>query len=156
MRLFAAAAIALSLGATSLGATAARAEECKLTPKDVVSQFMDEFYIQKKVRPAFEKWVDPGYIQHNPYAATGRDAAIGFLEKFVADNPGQKTTIHRIIADGNMVAVHSHGWMEGGDAAAKRGFAVVDIFRVEGCRVMEHWDVLSPVPEIAANTNTMF
>jgi predicted SnoaL-like aldol condensation-catalyzing enzyme len=142
--------------ALALTASAAQAKECKLTPKQVVSNFMDEFYIQKKVRSSFERWVDPGYIQHNPYAATGREAAIGFLEKFVAENPGQRTTIHRIIADGNLVAVHSHGWMENGDAAAKRGFAVVDIFRVEGCRVMEHWDVLSPVPEASANTNTMF
>ncbi|MDT0509133.1 nuclear transport factor 2 family protein [Novosphingobium sp. MMS21-SN21R] len=142
--------------ALALTTTAAHAEKCKLSPKQVVSEFMDEFYIQKKVRPAFEKWVDPGYIQHNPYAATGRDAAIAFLEPFVANNPTQKTTIHRIIADGNIVAVHSHGWNETGDAAAKRGFAVVDIFRVEGCKVMEHWDVLSPVPETSANTNTMF
>ncbi len=142
--------------ALALTTTAAHAEDCKLTPKEVVSQFMDEFYIQKKVRPAFEKWVDPGYIQHNPFAATGRDAAIAFLEPFVANNPTQKTTIHRIIADGNIVAVHSHGWNETGDAAAKRGFSVVDMFRVEGCKVMEHWDVMSPVPETSANTNTMF
>lgn len=145
--------IAIALALTT---SAAEAKTCKLTPKQVVSQFMDEFYMQKKVRSSFEKWVDPGYIQHNPFAATGRDAAIAFLEPFVANNPGQKTKIHRIIADGNMVAVHSHGWNEDGDAAAKRGFAVVDIFRVQGCRVMEHWDVLSPVPETSANTNTMF
>ena len=154
MRLFLAAALAaiVPVAAHAEGP----AETCKLTPKQVVSQFMDEFYMQKKVRSAFEHWVDPGYVQHNPYAATGRDAAVGFLEKFVADNPGQKTDIRRIIADGNIVAVHSHGWNEGGDAAAKRGFAVVDIFRIEGCKVMEHWDVLQPVPETAANTNTMF
>lgn len=145
--------IAIALALTT---TAAEAKTCKMTPKQVVSQFMDEFYMQKKVRSSFEKWVDPGYIQHNPFAATGRDAAIAFLEPFVANNPSQKTKIHRIIADGNMVAVHSHGWNEEGDAAAKRGFAVVDIFRVQGCRVMEHWDVLTPVPETAANTNTMF
>jgi predicted SnoaL-like aldol condensation-catalyzing enzyme len=145
--------IAIALALTT---TAAEAKTCKMTPKQVVSQFMDEFYVQKKVRSSFEKWVDPGYIQHNPFAATGRDAAIAFLEPFVANNPGQKTKIHRIIADGNMVAVHSHGWNEDGDAAAKRGFAVVDIFRVQGCRVMEHWDVLAPVPETSANTNTMF
>lgn len=154
MRLVLAAALALL--APAFASTAAHAEDCTLTPRQVVSQFMDEFYIQKKVRSSFERWVDPGYIQHNPYAATGREAAIGFLEKFVADNPGQKTTIHRVIADGDMVAVHSHGWNDNGDAAAKRGFAVVDIFRVQGCKVMEHWDVISPVPETAANTNTMF
>lgn len=139
-----------------LAAPAAHAETCKLTPKQVVTQFMQEFYIEKKVRSSFEKWVDPGYIQHNPYAQTGREAAIQFLTKFVEGNPGQKTDIRRIIADGNLVAVHSHGWQEDGTPEQKRGFAVVDIFRVEGCKVMEHWDVISPVPETAANTNTMF
>lgn len=134
----------------------AHAETCKLTPKEVVTQFLHEFYIEKKVRSSFETWVDPGYIQHNPYAATGREAAIQFLSKFVEDNPGQKTDIRRIIADGNLVAAHSHGWLENGTPEQKRGFAVVDIFRVEGCKVMEHWDVISPVPETAANTNTMF
>ena len=147
---------ALVAGCLVAGPAAAKAPACKLSPKQVVTRFMDEFYMKKQVRSAFERWVDPSYIQHNPYAATGRDAAITFLEKFVADNKGQKTDIRRIIADGKLVAVHSHGWNEGGDAAARRGFAVVDIFRVEGCRVMEHWDVLSPVPENAANTNTMF
>lgn len=144
--------IALAL----LAAPSAHAETCKLTPKQVVTQFMQEFYIEKKVRSSFERWVDPGYIQHNPYAATGREAAITFLTKFVEGNPGQKTDIRRIIADGNLVAVHSHGWQEDGTPEQKRGFAVVDIFRVERCKVMEHWDVISPVPETAANTNTMF
>ncbi|WP_421837285.1 nuclear transport factor 2 family protein [Novosphingobium sp.] len=135
---------------------AAQAGTCKLTPKQVVTQFLHEFYIEKKVRSSFEKWVDPGYIQHNPYAQTGREAAIAFLTKFVEGNPGQRTKIHRIIADGNLVAAHSHGWQEDGTPEQKRGFAVVDMFRVQGCKVMEHWDVISPVPETSANTNTMF
>ena len=139
-----------------LAAQAAHAETCKLTPKEVVTQFLQELYIEKKVRSSFEKWVDPGYIQHNPYAQTGREAAIAFLTKFVEGNPGQRTTIHRVIADGNLVAAHSHGWQEQGTPEQKRGFAVVDMFRVEGCKVMEHWDVISPVPETSANTNTMF
>ena len=54
----------------------AEAAECRPTPKEVVTQFMTKFYLDKKVREAFETWVEPGYIQHNPMAATGRDAAI--------------------------------------------------------------------------------
>jgi predicted SnoaL-like aldol condensation-catalyzing enzyme len=148
--------VIMAVALAVIGAQPAGAAACRLSPKQVVSRFMEEFYIQKKVKSSFERWVDPSYIQHNPFAATGRDAAVGFLQQFVEANQGQRTKIHRIIADGNLVAVHSHGWNEGGDAAAQRGFAVVDIFRVKGCRVMEHWDVLSPVPEKAANANTMF
>lgn len=143
----------LSLAALLLlSAAPAKAPVCKLTPKQVVTRFMDEFYIKGEVRHAFETWVDPTYIQHNPYAASGRDAAIAFLEPFMKANPGHQAEIKRILADGNMVMVHTHSRMK----PEERGSAVVDIFRVKGCKVMEHWDVLQPVPEKSANNNTMF
>ena len=138
----------------SLALTVANAEaaSCRLKPKQVVTRFMTRFYVDKKVREAFETWVDPGYVQHNPMAATGREAAIGFLEPFFAQHPDIHYSIARVIADGNLVAVHSHGKF----AADDRGVAVVDILRVEGCKVMEHWDVVQPVPEKSANSNGMF
>jgi len=140
----------LSLALTA--AHPAQASPCKLTPKQVVTKFMTTFYVDKQVRKAFETWVVPGYIQHNPYAATGRDAAIAFLEPFFANNPNMHYDLKRIIADGNLVAVHAHGSMGPTD----RGMSVVDILRVRGCKVMEHWDVVQPVPEKSANTNSMF
>jgi len=139
----------LSLALTAANASAA---DCRLTPKEVVTRFMTRFYVDKKVREAFETWVDPGYVQHNPMAATGREAAINFLEPFFAQHPDIHYSIARVIADGNLVAVHSHGRF----AADDRGVAVVDILRVEGCKVMEHWDVVQPVPEKTANSNGMF
>lgn len=140
-----------ALAAAALLPQPALAGTCKLTPKQVVTRFMTRFYIAKDVRGAFMTWVDPGYIQHNPMAATGRDAAIGFLEPFFNSNPGMKYEIKRVIADGNLVAVHAWGRMNDAD----RGMAVVDILRVRGCKVMEHWDVIQPVPERAANANGM-
>jgi predicted SnoaL-like aldol condensation-catalyzing enzyme len=144
--------LALCLAAFTLISANAVAANCTLQPKQVVTKFMTQFYVDKKVREAFETWVDPGYIQHNPMAASGRDAAINFLEPFFATHPDIHYTIARIIADGKLVAVHSHGVFAPGD----RGIAVVDILRVEGCKVMEHWDVVQPVPEKSANTNGMF
>lgn len=141
-----------TLALTAQPAAAAKPAKCKLTPKQVVTEFMTEFYIRKNVRGAFETWVDPGYIQHNPMAATGRDAAIAFLEPFFASNPAIRYEIKRVIADGKLVAVHAHGRF----SAEDRGIAVVDILRVEGCKVMEHWDVVQPVPEKSFNTNGMF
>lgn len=141
-----------ALALLALTAQPAQAARCKLSPKQVATRFMTQFYIQKDVRGAFERWVDPGYIQHNPMAATGRDAAIAFLEPFFAKNPAIHYEIKRILADGKLVAVHAHGRF----SAEDRGVAVVDILRIEGCKVMEHWDVVQPVPEKAANTNGMF
>ncbi len=128
------------------------AAECRLKPKEVVTRFINEFYVQKQVRAAFETWVEPGYIQHNPLAATGRDAAIAFLEPFFRTHPDATYSIKRIIADGNLVVVHSQATFTAGD----RGLAVVDILRVEHCKIAEHWDVAQPVPEKSANDNGMF
>jgi predicted SnoaL-like aldol condensation-catalyzing enzyme len=128
------------------------AAPCKLSPKQVVTRFMTTLYVDKKVRQAFETWVEPGYIQHNPLAQSGRDAAIAFLEPFFAQHPDINYSIKRIIADGNLVAVHSHGRFSADD----RGIAVVDILRVEGCKVAEHWDVVQPVAEQSVNSNGIF
>lgn len=144
--------LALSLLAALALPQTASAAQCRLTPKQVVTKFMTQFYLDKDVKGAFETWVDPGYIQHNPMAATGRDAAIAFLAPFFANNPQIHYEIKRIIADGSLVAVHSHGSFKPGDP----GVAVVDILRVKGCRVMEHWDVVQPVPAKSANENGMF
>ena len=135
-----------------LACALAHADECRLKPKEVVTKFMTEFYLQKRVRAAFETWVEPGYIQHNPLAATGREAAIAFLEPFFQSHPDASYSIKRIIADGNLVAVHSHAKFTADD----RGLAVVDILRVEHCKIAEHWDVAQPVPEKAVNSNGMF
>jgi predicted SnoaL-like aldol condensation-catalyzing enzyme len=136
----------------TFAAALAHADECRLKPKEVVTKFMTEFYLEKRVREAFETWVEPGYIQHNPLAATGREAAIAFLEPFFRNHPDTTYSIKRIIADGNLVAVHSHAVFTPGD----RGLAVVDILRVDHCKIAEHWDVAQPVPEKSANTNGMF
>src|SRR5580698_58716 len=108
-------ALVLLTAAFALPAAAADAAKCHLTPKQVVTRFMTTLYVDKKVREAFETWVDPGYIQHNPMAESGRDAAVGFLEPFFAAHPDIHYTIARIIADGNLVAVHSHGVFTAGE-----------------------------------------
>ena len=149
MKRFILTTIATSMALATLPALA---DTCRLKPKEVATRFMTTFYTEKKVREAFETWVVPEYIQHNPMAPNGRDAAIAFLEPFFAKNPDIHYSIKRIMADGNLVAVHSHGKFSRDD----RGIAVVDILRVENCKVVEHWDVVQPVPEKSANDNTMF
>ncbi len=107
---------------------------------------------KKKVREAFEKHVVPGYIQHNPGAATGREAAVTFLSAWVQQFPDLKYDFKRVFVDGNHVILHAHLTMNAQD----RGTALVDILRAENGKFVEHWDVLQAVPENAANSNTMF
>ena len=127
-------------------------DRCQLAPLEVVNQFSDLFYRQKKVGQAFEQWVHPDYIQHKPTLPNGREPVVSFLEKLLERYPDRIFTIHRVIASDDLVAVHYHSQSNPEDA----GFAVVDIFRVEDCLIVEHWDVVQPVPEQSANDNTMF
>ena len=125
---------------------------CELTPRQVVENFADLLYKQKKVREAFETWVHPDYIQHKPTLPDGREPVISFLEKLIERFPERTFTIHRIVASDDLVFVHYHSQATPDDP----GFAVVDMFRVEDCLMVEHWDVVQPVPEESANDNTMF
>ena len=58
------------------------------------------------------------------------------------------------LADGDLVALHVHNRR----SPELRGNAVVDIFRIENGKVVEHWDVVQaiPDPDKAKNKNSMF
>lgn len=150
----AAAAAALSACATMQNqpSLSSAQGECRMSPREVVAEFSDLFYRQKMVRAAFEQWVHPDYIQHKPTLPNGRDVVVDFLERLIERNPERTFTVKRIIASDDLVAVHYHSQSAPDDA----GFAVVDMFRVQDCLMVEHWDVVQPVPEQSANNNTMF
>ncbi len=127
-------------------------QECTMTAREVVDEFIDLFYVKKQVRLAFESWVHPNYIQHKPSLPDGREAVVTFLEELLERYPDRTFTIHRVISSDDLVAVHYHSQATPEDL----GFAVVDIFRVEDCRMVEHWDVVQRVPAHSENDNTMF
>ena len=93
------------------------------------------------------------YIQHNPLAADGFKAFIDFVNFYTKANPQLFVDIKRVIAECNMVVTHSHLTLNPSD----RGNAVADFFRLDrNGKIVEHWDVIQPVPETSANNNTMF
>lgn len=138
--------------ATTPQSVTPRSADCDLTPRQVVGDFIELFYQQKQVRLAFETWVHEDYIQHKPTLPDGREPVIEFLEGLLARFPDRTFTIHRVIASEDLVAVHYHSQAGPDDL----GFAVIDIFRVENCKMVEHWDVVQPVPDLSKNDNTMF
>ena len=117
-----------------------------------VVAFMDMVFNQKKVKEGFDKYVGDKYIQHNPIAADGKDAAVEVLGKALQALPGWNYEFKHAYVDGNIVVLHSHVRFKADD----RGMAVVDIFRFEKGKIVEHWDVVQPIPEKSANNNTMF
>ncbi len=99
-----------------------------------------------------DDYIRGDYIQHSMLAEPGIQALKDWLDARAADSPDAVQTIHRSFADGDHVIVHVHVSRWKGDA----GFAVVDIFRMEGRMIVEHWDVLQEVPVEPINPNGMF
>lgn len=120
--------------------------------KTIVHEFYDLAFNHKRPEDAVEKYVGKTYKQHNPMAADGPGPFVDFVKGFTKQFPKLRVDFKRFIAEDDLVAVHSHFVREPGD----RGVAAMDMFRVEGGKVVEHWDVLQDVPEEAANENTMF
>jgi predicted SnoaL-like aldol condensation-catalyzing enzyme len=123
---------------------------------EVNTEMVQDFYNLslnlKKPEEAVKKHLGPYYRQHNPGAADGGEAFIAFVRGFTGAFPELHFDFRRFIAEGDLVVVHSHLVRHPGD----RGIAVMDIFRIEKDKIVEHWDVLQDVPEKPVNNNTMF
>ena len=151
MKILKLAPAALALSAIAAPAQAADAG-CGMTAVELVSRFSELFFVEKKWREAFLTYVAEDYIQHNPMAQDGRAEALRHLGPVFDANSGLKVDIKRIFGDETHVAVHYHSVMQPGT----KGFAAVDMFRVKNCKIVEHWDVIQPMPENSANPHPMF
>jgi predicted SnoaL-like aldol condensation-catalyzing enzyme len=120
--------------------------------KRIVSEWQELAINQRKPEEAVVKYLGPNYRQHNPGAADGPESFIAIVKWFAQNFPEFRMESRRMIAEGDIVVLHSHMIRKPGD----RGQAIVDIFRLENGKIVEHWDVVQEVPETPANNNTMF
>ena len=79
------------------------------------------------------------YIQHNPNAAQGREAAIQILSAGFA-NPEVTSTNATVFGGQGFGAIHFKLTI-----SPTTSFAVVDYFRFQGTCIVEHWDVLQQI-----------
>lgn len=105
----------------------------------------------------FTELLGKDFISHNPHVAHNRAAQSG-REAFgdYLSGPGsahlRNATVaaKHLLADGDLVAVHTHVATPQGD------LATVDLFRVDDGMIVEHWDVVQPVPAEVLNPHGMF
>ena len=119
--------------------------------KKIVIELYDKALNQKDFEAA-SKYFGSRYIQHNPNVPDGIESFKGLVTMLKEKFPNSRSEIKRAVAEGDLVMLHVHSVREPG----QRGRAIVDIFRLENGKIVEHWDVIQDVPEKAANNNTMF
>ncbi|WP_020667629.1 nuclear transport factor 2 family protein [Amycolatopsis nigrescens] len=100
----------------------------------------------------------PEFVSHNPRVAhdpavtTGKRAFVDFFRS----EAGQRLLaapfeIRRVLVDGDLVAVHNRISPPGGPE-----IAAVDLLAVRDGLVVEHWDVVQPVPDPLPHPHGMF
>src|SRR5882757_4928317 len=141
------AVILLALAAPSACAADAQQE----ANRQAVLAFYDKALNQKDADAAIA-YMGDRYVQHNPNAADGPEGFRKFIAFLREKFPNSRSEIKRSFVDGDYVILHVHAVREPGT----RGNAIVDIFKLEKGKIVEHWDAVQPIPEKSANTNGMF
>ena len=120
--------------------------------KEIVTDFYEGVFLKHRVKDYADRYIGNQYIQHNPYVPDGKAPFVDYFTGYFKENTEAKSVIKRAVAEDDLVFLHVHSTQNTQD----RGVAVVDIFRVEKGKIVEHWDVQQEVPVEAANKNTMF
>jgi predicted SnoaL-like aldol condensation-catalyzing enzyme len=103
-------------------------------------------------KKAVERYVGDQYIQHNPDVADGLAGFIAYFDRMKAEYPDKSIEFVRCIAEGNLVALHTHQIWPNDDQ-----YVTMDFFRFdEHGKICEHWDSIQQIPNRSANPNTMY
>lgn len=121
------------------------------THKENAIAFYRTAYLGEPKR-AVERYVGKEYIQHNPDVDDGPDGFIAYFERMQKEYPHKSIEFVRCIAEGNLVALHTHQTWPGGDEYVTMDFLRFD----EKGKICEHWDAIQQIPKTSANPNTMY
>jgi predicted SnoaL-like aldol condensation-catalyzing enzyme len=117
--------------------------------KEMVVTFYQELFGNKNLE-AIDQYIGDVYIQHNPMAPDGKEALKAFLKPWFENVPKDTVDIQFAGAYDDRVFLHIRTHMGG------KEYAVVDMFRIENGKIVEHWDVIQEVPENAVSEHPMF
>jgi predicted SnoaL-like aldol condensation-catalyzing enzyme len=103
-------------------------------------------------REAVELFVGSEYIQHNPLVGDGKEPFIEYFERMATEYTNKSIEFVRAVAEGNLVALHTHQVWPGNEE-----YVTMDFFRFDDLgKIVEHWDSMQQIPDGSANNNTMY
>ena len=101
---------------------------------------------------AVELYVGVEYIQHNPLVGDGKQPFIDYFTKMAEQYPDKEIEFVRAVAEGDLVALHTHQTWPGNEE-----YVTMDFFRFDAHgKIVEHWDAVQEVPDETKNGNPMF
>ncbi|MCO5188216.1 MAG: nuclear transport factor 2 family protein [Anaerolineae bacterium] len=103
-------------------------------------------------RKAVELYVGDDYIQHNPLVGDGKEPFIAYFEEMARDYPDKDIEFVRAVAEGDLVALHTHQIWPGNDE-----YVTMDFFRFDdNGKIVEHWDAIQQISAESKNGNPMY
>ncbi len=108
--------------------------------KELVAQFVSDVLMGKAPEKLTSYFDGDKYIQHNPAIADGLSGLGAALEAMAKQGVAMVySRVHKVLGEGNFVLAISEGSFAG------KAVTFYDLFRVEGGKIAEHWDVVEPV-----------
>ena len=105
-----------------------------------------------KLDEAYSNFISPNFRHHNPYFAGDAESLKAGMAEAHEKFPDTTLEVQHVLEEGDLVAVHSRVR----HSANTPAIAVVHIFRFEGDRVAELWDIGQEGPKDSPNENGMF
>ena len=101
---------------------------------------------------AVELYVGAEYIQHNPMVGDGKQPFIDYFNEMAVRYPDKQIEFVRAVAEGDLVAVHTHQTWPGNEE-----YVTMDFFRFDADgKIVEHWDAIQAIPVESKNGNTIY
>jgi predicted SnoaL-like aldol condensation-catalyzing enzyme len=134
--------------------------------KAVAIAFTETLHSKHEAAKAFSLYATPNFHHHAQWSGehgTPEEIVkhdIEAMQNMAKKFPESRREIKQVIAEGNLVMVHSHAVNGGGVgeiyrnpkknniALPKTGEQVVDIYRFESGRIAEHWEVSQPTTDL--------
>jgi predicted SnoaL-like aldol condensation-catalyzing enzyme len=119
--------------------------------KQIARQFL-ELVAAGKIDEAYAEYVSAKGRHHNPFFREGFPALKEAMKENRLQFPDKQMTIKHVIAEGDMVAIHSHIVPRAGET----GIAAIHLFRFQEDKIEELWDIDQPIPADSPNRDGVF
>ncbi len=98
------------------------------------------------------KYVGEEYTQHNPDVENGKEGLIDYFERIVREYPDKDIEFVRSVAEGDLVALHTHQTWPGNEE-----YITMDFLRFDDQgKIVEHWDSIQKIPKESKSGNPMY